>query len=208
MKTLQIEQSIQKLIGNNIEYSRAGGAVGSILLINTENNNSIWIWCYWEILHLGRLLATADDDTTANVGKIAVAAKQLEGRKITGIELTQPCYDLHLYIDDEYELIIKCEGQPEEEKYPLNNWELSIKELMVHYSVTCKLWMAVNDNARIFCKLEQDIYDDINIKINSATFTYNNSRIYIISKMKYSINLIKHFSESGTTNNLPIPPTL
>ena len=138
MKTLQIEQSIQKLIGNNIEYSRAGGAVGSILLINTENNNSIWIWCYWEILHLGRLLATADDDTTANVGKIAVAAKQLEGRKITGIELTQPCYDLHLYIDDEYELIIKCEGQPEEEKYPLNNWELSIKELMVHYSVTCK----------------------------------------------------------------------
>jgi hypothetical protein len=89
-------------------------------------------------LHLGRLLATADDDTTANVGKIAVAAKQLEGRKITRIELTPLCYDLHLYIDDEYELIIKCEGQPEEEKYPLNNWELSIKELMVHYSVTCK----------------------------------------------------------------------
>ena len=64
-------------------------------------------------------------------------------------------------------------------------------ENLLNYNVTCKLWMAVNDNVRIFCKLEQDIYDDINIKINSATFTYNNSRIYIISKMKYSINLIK-----------------
>jgi len=137
MNTLQIEESLQKLIGNNIEYSRAGGAAGSILLINTDNNNSIWVWCYWEILHSGEMIATADDDTTANVGKIAIAAKQLEGRRIKRIELTPHSYDLHLYIADEYELILNCESQPEEENYPLNNWELSIKDLKIHYCVTC-----------------------------------------------------------------------
>ena len=58
------------------------------------------------------------------------------------------------------------------------------------YKVICKLWIHINDKVRIFCKLEQDINDNINIKLNSATFTLNNFRIYIISEMKYSINLI------------------
>ena len=64
-------------------------------------------------------------------------------------------------------------------------------ENLINYNVTCKLWIAVNDKVRIFCKLEQDINDDINIKINSATFTFNNYRIYLISEMTFSINLIK-----------------
>ena len=107
------------------------------MLIETEKNNSIWIWCYWEILHSGKILATADDDTTANVGKIAVAAMQLEKKRIEKIELAPLIYDLHIFIADEYELKINCESQPKGEKYPLNNWELLIKNLDIHYSVTC-----------------------------------------------------------------------
>lgn len=139
MKTLSIEDSLQMLKGKHIVYSKSGGGAGSIMQIIIENNNSIWIWCYWEILHSSKLLATADDDTTANVGKIAVAAKQLEGKRIEKIELTPQSYDLHIYIADEYELILYCESQPKGENYPLNNWELSIKDLKIHYSVTCYL---------------------------------------------------------------------
>jgi len=137
MNTLSLVESLQMLKGDNIKYSRAGGAAGSILLIETEKNNSIWIWCYWEILHSGKILATADDDTTANVGKIAVAAMQLEKKRIEKIELAPLIYDLHIFIADEYELKINCESQPKGEKYPLNNWELLIKNLDIHYSVTC-----------------------------------------------------------------------
>ena len=114
---LPIEESIHILKGDNIKYSRAGGAAGSILLIETENSNSIWIWCYWEIYHSGRLLATADDDATANVGKIAVAAKKLEGKRIEQIELSLIKYDLIVYFAD--------------------NWELIIKKLNTQYFVTC-----------------------------------------------------------------------
>ena len=134
---LPIEESIHILKGDNIKYSRAGGAAGSILLIETENSNSIWIWCYWEIYHSGRLLATADDDATANVGKIAVAAKKLEGKRIEQIELSLIKYDLIVYFADDYRWIVNCESQPDGEKYPLNNWELIIKKLNTQYFVTC-----------------------------------------------------------------------
>lgn len=137
MNTLPIEESLQILKGDIVEYSRAGGAAGSILLIKTNNSNSIWIWCYWEIYHSGRLLATADDDITANVGKIAVTVKQLEGEKIERIELSLIRYDLIVYITNDYKLIINCESQPEDEKYPLNNWELIIKKINTHFFVTC-----------------------------------------------------------------------
>ena len=63
-------------------------------------------------------------------------------------------------------------------------------ENLNNYKVTCKLWIPVNDKVRLFCKLEQDINDNINIKLNSATFILNGYRIYIISRMKFSINLI------------------
>ena len=139
MSTLSLEESLQNLIGNTIKYSRAGGATGSILLITTDYNSSIWVWCYWEILYTGKILATADDDTTENERKIAVAAKQLEGKRVIRVELVPLIYDLHVYIEDGYELIINCESQPDGEDYPLKNWELSMKYLNIHYSVTCKL---------------------------------------------------------------------
>ena len=139
MNTLPINNALQKLQGNRINYSRAGGGAGSILLIETEGNNSIWIWCYWEILHFGSIIATADDETTANIGKVAIAAKQLEGRIINRIELNTHTYDLHLYIDSEYELIVNNEAQPDDEHYPLNNWELIVSEVKKRYFVTCDL---------------------------------------------------------------------
>lgn len=137
MKALQIEEAVQMLNSTNVVYSRAGGGAGSILLVKTDNNSSIWIWCYWEIMHSGKIIATADDDTTAVVGKVVVAAQQLEGKFIKQIELQSPYYDLHVYLEDEYELIINCESQPEDVEYPLNNWELAIENLNINYCVTC-----------------------------------------------------------------------
>ena len=58
-------------------------------------------------------------------------------KRIEKIELAPLIYDLHIFIADEYELKINCESQPKGEKYPLNNWELLIKNLDIHYSVTC-----------------------------------------------------------------------
>ncbi len=47
---MNIEERIQRLNGNTVTYSRAGGgAESSILLIKSDANIQLWIWCYWEI---------------------------------------------------------------------------------------------------------------------------------------------------------------
>lgn len=133
----ELLESCLKLENGIVTYSRAGGGAGSILLIATNTNISLWIWCYWEIKKNGMMLANADDDTTAIVGKIAVVARQLEGKKIKKVELDSSCFDLHVFLEDDYELAIHCESQPEGEEHPLNNWELSIEDLDITYLVTC-----------------------------------------------------------------------
>ena len=61
-----------------------------------------------------------------------------------------------------------------------------------NYNVTCKLWMAINDKIRLFCRFDADInFDKATIKLNSATFVFKNYRIIIKSEMNYSVNLIK-----------------
>lgn len=134
---MSLVEGIQRLNGNVVTYSRAGGGAGSILLIETDARIELWLWCYWKIKKSNKVLATADDDTTAVVGKIAVAAKQLEGRKVCKVEMDPSCFDLHIFFDEEYELIVNCESQPEGETYLLNNWELAIVDENVNYSVTC-----------------------------------------------------------------------
>lgn len=137
----ELLESCLKLKNGIVTYSRAGGGAGSILLIATNTNISLWIWCYWEIKKAGTILANADDDTTAIAGKIAVAARQLEGKKIKKVELDSSCFDLHVFLEDDYELAINCESQPEGEEHPLNNWELSIEDLDITYLVTCDFEM-------------------------------------------------------------------
>lgn len=137
MNLITLQNNIKKLENTITNYSRSGGGAGSILLIEADTNISLWIWCYWEIKKSGVILANADDDTTAVVGKIAVAAKQLEGKRIIKTEMDISCYHLHITFEEDYELLVFCESQPPEEPYPLNNWELSIKNLNITYLVTC-----------------------------------------------------------------------
>ena len=133
----KISKTLKQFEGNVVTYSRAGGGAGSILLIKSQNNISLWIWCYWEISHYDDLLATADDDTTAIVGKIAVAARQLEGKVIKWIKIDPDYYHLRLGFDDNYELFVGCESQPPEEEFPLDNWELYNQNTKINYVVGC-----------------------------------------------------------------------
>ena len=91
----------------------------------------------WKLRIKGIVIATADDDTTAVVGPIAIAAKQLEGKKIRGVELAPYTLDLELFIEDDYVLSIVCEPQPDEDDNLNNNWDFSIIGSNITYCVTC-----------------------------------------------------------------------
>ena len=59
-----------------------------------------------------------------------------------------------------------------------------------NYNVTCRLWKPNGNYFRIFCKLDKNIIlQNIFIKINSASFTYDRHKIKILSLMDYSIKL-------------------
>ena len=77
-----IESIIQDIKGQIVTYSRAGGGAGGILLITFANDNSIWIWTYWEIWKNGTLLACVNDDITAITGTVAKAALALEDQTV------------------------------------------------------------------------------------------------------------------------------
>ena len=72
--------------------------MSSILLIITDNNYSLWCWRYWEITVHIDLLACSEDDDTAIVGKMAVAARRIEDKRLLGF-----------YIDDDFSLVLMFE---------------------------------------------------------------------------------------------------
>lgn len=123
--------------GTIVNYSRAGGGAGNILLIESEMNFSLWIWCYWEIEKSGVMLANANGDTTAVTGEIAVAVRKLEGKRVLKVETDPTWYHLHIIFEDDYELFVYCEQQPDDESQPLNNWEFAVKNLDINYVITC-----------------------------------------------------------------------
>lgn len=89
---------LQSMLGHHITYSRCGGGASSILLLHTDNNYSLMCWRYWEIsVHID-LLACSEDDDTAIVGKMAVAARRIEDKKLLGF-----------FIDDDFSLVLMFE---------------------------------------------------------------------------------------------------
>ena len=56
------------------------------------------------------------------------------------------------------------------------------------YETTCRLWKPADETIRIFCKLNKTI-DYSNIRLNSATFTYNGHKIDIISRMNFGMKI-------------------
>ena len=57
-----------------------------------------------------------------------------------------------------------------------------------NYESTCRLWKIENEAIRIFCDLNKKIIYQ-NIKLNSASLTYNGHKIAIISQMNFAMKI-------------------
>lgn len=128
----ELEAVFEALIGDTVIYSRTGGGAGSILLITFKCDISIWGWSYWEIRRGDELLATADDDATAIVGKMAQAANRIEGKKLEDIMLDRQC-DLILLFNDDIELVIFPYEKEDDEADEFVNWEVTVSPIRRNY---------------------------------------------------------------------------
>lgn len=125
---------IRQIIGKVVTYSRAGGGVGSILLIKFSNNNRLWTWRYWELLKNKQIIATEADDCTAMTGKIALAAVQLENKSVEDISLNN--YNIHITFSNGYSLFVYATRDIDND---LPNWKYSIPSKNLVYEITSKL---------------------------------------------------------------------
>ena len=131
---MDLENDVQDIKGQTVTYSRAGGGAAGILLITFTNDNSIWIWCYWEIWKGEELLATVNDDITPVTGPVARAANALKGLTVEDVYLEQT--NLMLTFSHNYVLKLFCEYDSESDNA---NWEYWIPSNDKSYTITSKL---------------------------------------------------------------------
>ena len=90
------------------------------------------IWRYWEIFQNGKLLALEADDTTAVTGKVAVAARQLEGKKVITAELFEE-YNFMLTFEDN--LVLKMFTEIDNvDDFP--NWDYADEDSDLDFEIT------------------------------------------------------------------------
>lgn len=135
----ELIDSLKKMLGAKVIYSRAGGGMSSILLITTDNCLSLWCWRYWEIRQRNILLATSEDDDTPITGVMAKTASLLENKSIIGVGLDpENDYQLYLCFDDDLDLILFPEFE-RRKRFKHVNWELVDSEHKCSYIITAQL---------------------------------------------------------------------
>ncbi|MDH6355872.1 hypothetical protein M2132_002222 [Dysgonomonas sp. PH5-45] len=120
--------SLTELKSKIVLSSKTGGGSGSILKMEIEMNCYLFIYCVWRIEHNNIVLATSDDDSQAQIGRMAKSAKLLENKKVTSLSLSDQ-YDLTICFDDNYCFRAFCNisySQTENGGTYDTNWELCL----------------------------------------------------------------------------------
>lgn len=105
---MNIEEIIQPTINSKVISSMSGGCVGSLWLIDFENNTHFYIYCVWRIEHNNQVLASSNDDSTPVTGRLTTSVKELEGSKLLSFKISKQ-YDLTLNFDNNYCVKIFCD---------------------------------------------------------------------------------------------------
>lgn len=125
-----MEDKIKNLVTQTVVKSSAGGAAGSTLVLEFEDESYIFVWCSWRIEQGKEVIVTSSDTISptdhvdSQNGLIGKKTPILEGRKLLGVNLTAQ-YDLEMIFDDEYKFRIFCDIGHSRDDYDIN-WELNI----------------------------------------------------------------------------------
>lgn len=112
---------LQSLYFKMINTASVGGGAGSIIKLELETNDYLFIYCTWRLEYNNMVLSTSDDDCQAITGLMANTMKKIEGKKIIEIDIS-PQYDLTFILEESYKLKVFCNVSYSNEGY--SNWEL------------------------------------------------------------------------------------
>jgi len=135
----RIIAGLRALIGNYVVSSNTGGGASSILLLKFDNDSAIWAWRCWEISCGEELIACSEDDDTPMIGKMAVVANMLKGKRVLDVKLVEENLNLGILFDGNYELWLYTEKENRKEFLSVNNWEYEMPSLNLCYTVTSQV---------------------------------------------------------------------
>lgn len=141
----RIKGDLQTLIGKCVVSSNTGGGASSVLLLKFDNDNAIWAWRYWEISCGEELVSCSEDDDTPVIGKMAVAANMLKGKRVLDVKLVEENLNLGILFNENYELWLYTEKENCKELLSLNNWEYEMPSLNLCYIVTSQVRIEMSE---------------------------------------------------------------
>lgn len=111
---------LQSIVSKTVSSSTVGGGAGSIIKLEVETEDFIFVYCAWRLEYNGIVLSTSEDDSYPITGLMASTIKRLEGTKVIKIECS-PQYDLTIFFEGAYILRIFCDQSSSEGDF---NWDL------------------------------------------------------------------------------------
>lgn len=116
-----LKDILQSLCFKTIYKASVGGGVGSIIKLELDNNDFLFIYCTWRLEHNNIVLSTSEDDSQAVIGLMANTIRRIEGKNIIKVDIS-PQYDLTVILEENYKLRVFCNVSYSNEDY--SNWEL------------------------------------------------------------------------------------
>ncbi|GAB2025731.1 hypothetical protein [Lactovum odontotermitis] len=166
-----MENKLQKLIGQKVVKSCAGGGAGSVMEVDFSDDSYFFIWCTWRIEQGGEVIVTSADTIApsgyndSQNGFIGEKVPLLIGGEVVDVKLS-PLNDLELLLSNEYRLRIFCDISYSRDDYA-HNWEFNIptKNLSIEVDNHFEIKESPYDNEEIatedFVADGSSFYEDV-----------------------------------------------
>ncbi|MDR0298548.1 MAG: hypothetical protein LBI13_00450 [Streptococcaceae bacterium] len=118
---------LNEIIGLKVNEAISGGGAGSILKIKLGNGTHFMIYTEWRIEKEGKIIVTSYDSIDPDEGLIPQKIKELSGKEIEKVELTQQ-NDLMLHFSQGYLLHVFSLVSYSDTSYIGHNWEYNIPD--------------------------------------------------------------------------------
>lgn len=136
---MDIHKLLSQAVDKTVTCSRTGGGVGSIWVIEFENDPYFMIYCSWRVESNEKVITTSNDDGTPHVGHMIVNTKKLIGNKLMSYTLSKQ-NDLILNFDNNFVVKVFChmgfETEKTQEDYKYENWAFCIPSLDIAVTIT------------------------------------------------------------------------
>ena len=123
---MELKKYLTQMTNLLVTNSTSGGAVGSNLLVELENNWTVFLFCTWRMEYNKKVICSSLDSIEPKVGLLTKSVRLLEGKKIQSIQLLNN-FDLEIFFEDSWKLSVFADNTYSDSDM-CENWIISFPE--------------------------------------------------------------------------------